>query len=582
MSMVASDFLFNINQRMKDVFDSKEEFGGRALILAGDLLQLPPVNGRQIFKEPKFTKNKNYFNIQPTENEKGGNLWANCEVIYLKTNFRQGEGNPYSELINRVRIGKATEEDKKLLKSRKSTLMTEEQSQKAAHIYYKRKDVANYNRSMLSTIHETTFEIHAKYDVPKRSNYRPFINERKGGTIGQSNFLDVLQVKIGSRVMLIYNVNIPDFLVNGALGTVIGIELDKNGNVECIVVRFDDPKIGMEQMNDNKYYSDKYSEQRGCPIFKQTVEQLIMTQRGRNSGKAHGFSYKLTQFPLTLAWASTGHKVQGLQFEKGSDIVTHGDQKMPDGTYHVMLSRAVAFENVFNDNFLPNKLKPNAEALAEDRRLKARSIVPSYQNMEYSFFVLNVRSLAKHFFDVCQDMYAQRSDHICLVETWIQPEGNATDQLTMTNRSFEEASVGKGKGCCIYTQIPKKATSVEKILEDAYQVLSIVDEKIQLILCYISSNPPYLQIAKDIEKLIKQKKKIIITGDFNFDINEMNNLSKFFKNQKFKQLVNLPTHDKGRSLDHCYVSKDIKDKVTIKHYSPYYSDHDALCISVDF
>ena len=61
MSMISSDFLFNINQRMKDLFDSKDEFGGRALILAGDLLQLPPVNGTPIFKEPKGKKNKEYF-----------------------------------------------------------------------------------------------------------------------------------------------------------------------------------------------------------------------------------------------------------------------------------------------------------------------------------------------------------------------------------------------------------------------------------------------------------------------------------------------------------------------------------------
>ena len=42
------------------------------------------------------------------------------------------------------------------------------------------------------------------------------------------------------------------------------------------------------------------------------------------------------------------NQVQGVQFQKGSDVVTHGDSKMPDGMYHVMLSRAVAFENVFN------------------------------------------------------------------------------------------------------------------------------------------------------------------------------------------------------------------------------------------
>ena len=105
MSMISSDFLFNINQRMKDLFDSKDEFGGRAIILAGDLLQLPPVNGTAIFKEPRSKKNRSYYNIEQTENTPGGNLWLNCQVVYLKTNFRQGEGNPWTELLNRARVG---------------------------------------------------------------------------------------------------------------------------------------------------------------------------------------------------------------------------------------------------------------------------------------------------------------------------------------------------------------------------------------------------------------------------------------------------------------------------------------------
>ena len=58
MSMISSDFLFKINQRMKDLFDSKDDFGGRAVILAGDLLQLPPVNGRAIFKPPHQGRTK--------------------------------------------------------------------------------------------------------------------------------------------------------------------------------------------------------------------------------------------------------------------------------------------------------------------------------------------------------------------------------------------------------------------------------------------------------------------------------------------------------------------------------------------
>ena len=55
--MISVDNLYYINQRMMDIFDSKDDFGGRALKMVGDVLQLPPVMGRPIFSEPKMLKN---------------------------------------------------------------------------------------------------------------------------------------------------------------------------------------------------------------------------------------------------------------------------------------------------------------------------------------------------------------------------------------------------------------------------------------------------------------------------------------------------------------------------------------------
>ena len=205
MSMISSDFLFNINQRMKDLFDSKDEFGGRALILAGDLLQLPPVNGTAIFKEPRSKKNRSYYNIEHTENTPGGNLWSNCQVVYLKTNFRQGEGNPWTELLNRARVGESTKEDIEILKSRNPSLLDSETRLQAANLYFKNMDVKNYNKKLLKTLKSPQYDIAARYDIPKGSNFCPPVDENKG-TIGTSNFSEIVQVKIGARVMLVYTV----------------------------------------------------------------------------------------------------------------------------------------------------------------------------------------------------------------------------------------------------------------------------------------------------------------------------------------------------------------------------------------
>ena len=58
MSMISSDYLYSLHKKLMAIFDSKDDFGGRALFLVGDLLQMPPVSGRQIFTVPTNYENK--------------------------------------------------------------------------------------------------------------------------------------------------------------------------------------------------------------------------------------------------------------------------------------------------------------------------------------------------------------------------------------------------------------------------------------------------------------------------------------------------------------------------------------------
>ena len=83
-------------------------------------------------------------------------------------------------------------------------------------------------------------EIKAIISVPKGSSYKPTVND--WGLIDKTNFAMNLEVKIGVRVMLIYNVCISDKLVNGQFGQVIDILFDTKGEVEAIIVSFDDPE----------------------------------------------------------------------------------------------------------------------------------------------------------------------------------------------------------------------------------------------------------------------------------------------------------------------------------------------------
>ena len=115
-------------------------------------------------------------------------------------------------------------------------------------------------------------------------------------------------------------------------------------------------------------------------------------------------------------------------------------------------------------------------------------------------------------------------------------------------------------------------------------MISFVDKTVtthpyQLVLIYASSGCPFQELATDLEKLLPQEMTTIVVGDFNFDKSETNAFTRLLGEKNFTQIVNWPTHRGGRTIDHCYISNNTR--VQVLRYSPYYSDHDALCIQFE-
>ena len=100
-----------------------------------------------------------------------------------------------------------------------------------------------------------------------------------------------------------------------------------------------------------------------------------------------------------------------------------------------------------------------------------------------------------------------------------------------------------------------------------------------MVLVYASSGCHFKDLVEEVEKLLVPNITTIVTGDFNFSSKQTNAFSNFLKQKMFSQIINWPTHKEGRTLDHCYVSKNARVQVT--RHSPYYSDHDALCIEFE-
>ena len=115
----------------------------------------------------------------------------------------------------------------------------------------------------------------------------------------------MLNIKIGAKVRLTVNIDIQDCLINGQTGVISHTEFAQ-GSTCKVYIKFSDEQAGSKAMR-SSYLGRQNS---WVPIEK--CETEISLKKGSALQ-----SIKHTQFLLTLAWASTVHKVRDLNVEQG-------------------------------------------------------------------------------------------------------------------------------------------------------------------------------------------------------------------------------------------------------------------------
>ena len=206
--------------------------------------------------------------------------------------------------------------------------------------------------------------------------------------------MDSLVLKIGIRVMVVANIDIADGVVNGSMGKVMDYLfhpsiIEEPKRLKAVLVQFD--SLSMGQTTRNKYLDLSPKVTAGMckvqnfdfeilhillfffhigatPIFITTKEFVIESR-----SKKHHQTYKVTQFPLRVAEASTAHKFQGITVEESTDLVLHGSRSMPNGMSYVMLSRAKSINSVYlHDTFKIKSIRCPKDAKAESIKLDER------------------------------------------------------------------------------------------------------------------------------------------------------------------------------------------------------------------
>ena len=119
---------------------------------------------------------------------------------------------------------------------------------------------------------------------------------------------------------------------------------------------------------------------------------------------------------------------------------------------------------------------------------------------------------------------------------------------------------------------------------EKFQIVKYKHESLDVISVYRSHGINSVQLLDELTKLIDQRRTTLIVGDFNlcYYENQRNRLVQGLIGLGFNQLVHQPTHIRGRIIDHAYF-KDLTNQIqlTIERHTPYYTDHDALCICID-
>lgn len=293
ISMVRADLMDAIDARFRAAFKSDVPFGGRQIVMFGDVFQLPPVVEKNLMQ---------YF-----EDVYGGHFFFNAKVwkkaefkvFELSQVFRQKDPH-FRDILNAVRNGTASEEQVALLNSRCGEASLDDGTITLAPT---NELVARINQENLSRLPG-----HVK-------EYRATITgDMKRGSFPTEEFL---RLKVGAQIVLLKN-DKDGRWVNGSVGKIEGLYDDH------IDVRVNEQVSRLER---------------------ESWEEIIYEYDATKGKIAATVGSAFTQYPIKLAWGLTVHKSQGQTYERVQLDLSNG--VFAAGQLYVALSRCTSLEGLW-------------------------------------------------------------------------------------------------------------------------------------------------------------------------------------------------------------------------------------------
>ena len=453
ISMVGNSmFTVQLNNRLKDLKGSKEDFGGVSIITLGDLFQLKPVMDGYIFTDVQCLSSYNIL---------APNLWKRYfRMFELDEIMRQRDSKEFAEILNRLREGKYTSSDLNKLKER----CVEESScpREAPRLFIQNALVDDYNEKVYESFSDGKYVIKAQDSVigacstelkEKIMRQIPYVSLRNSKQLAHK-----LKLAVGQRTEMAVNVRTDDGLTNGASNIIKLIQLRDDTKPSGLVwVQFDCEDVGKKTRQENRTLYFRGIESTWTPIQPVTTQFAV--------GKTKSAQVVRKQFPLRPASAKTVHRSQG---DTQSQIVVNLNTKRAIPHIHcVALSRVTTIEGLHITDLCEDKISidqrvvKEMEALRTERSLKL-CFTPLYMldHSDLKVCYLNARSLHKHIEDVRKDINYSSTDIVIFTETRFSPLDpdemyNINGYRLFRNDSSQFSGPGRPYGgTAVYRRIP--------------------------------------------------------------------------------------------------------------------------------